>query len=466
MFQFRQNKKPVLRRFLVPFVFAVAFFAVGLLIVPNPASAEDRTVVYAIGDNNGFLQYPVLAYLIHDQELIEADTLWMEMGAQGGPVGILADPENKRVYLAHHHYNELAQIHAETFEPLGMATFLEAHDLAGMDIDLENGLLYVANREGHEVFVYNASDLTIVDTWTLTNCGGAFGIAVHDGIMYVGDGSNTVHYYDVGDGSELGSYETTDPSVATALKGSQYAFTTMGRASNSLMRYDLANEVESVLELGGIAKGVTVNPDAGLVYVLTGFGDLSDTGIRVVNGETMTELAFYPFGDGNWSPTDVTATYGDFGRSISIQTISHPEGVVPAGDEVTFRISFTNYFETSIKTLPVEFIYDETALEFVSSDPPMDEGTVGWTDLSEAFGGDLAPEAAFTVDVTFKAAALEGATSLIVKSADAVDEADNELSGTAGRKAIEVGGGQADDDDDDVPADKDDGDDSEGACGC
>ncbi len=445
--------------------FVFALLASVLLVAGSvgDAKAAEKSVVYALGNNNGFLQFPVLAYLVNGDELILADTAWLDMGDMGGPVGLMADPVNKKIYIAHHHNNTLATVHTETLEPLGLSLFNEAQDLAGMDIDLERGLLYVANRETTDMFVYNSADLSLVNTLALGNCQGAFGVSVNDGVLFVGDASNTLRYYDAENGSELGGLTTTEASVATALKGSEFAYTTMGQFSNTLTQIELTDNTERMMDLGAIAKGLTVNDDRNLAYVLTGFGDLNNTGIRVIDGDAMAELAFYPFGDGTWSPTDVVASSGDFGNSIKVKA-SSDEAYAP-GDTVSYEVAFTNNFDSAIHVMPAEIIFDNTVLELVSSDPAMDNGN-GWTNLIG--DADLALDASFSINLTFKALDNETDGYIIVKTENAMDEDGNALTGVAGRDSFEVKSADADDDDDDEPTPNadEDSDSDEGGCGC
>ncbi len=433
------------------------------LLMATTVGAAEKSIVYALGNNNGFLQFPVLAYLIHGNELIPADTAWLDMGEAGGPVGLMADPVHKKLYIAHHHNNTLATLNSETFESIGLSLFNETQDLAGMDIDLERGLMYIANRETTNLYVYNSSDLSLVNTWALSNCNGAFGVSVSDGVVFVGDGSNTLRYYDADNGTELGGLATTEGSVATALNGGKFAYTTMGRFTNTLTQISLADEVENTLELGGIAKGLTVNDDSNLIYVLTGFGDLSNTGLRVIDGDTMTELAFHPFGDGTWSPTDVVASTGDFGHSVKLQAST--DDVFTPGYTVEYQVTFTNNFDAAIHMLPAEVIYDNEVLELVSSDPAMDAAN-GWTNLIG--DADLDLDASMTAHLTFKVLDDETESYVIVKTEGAVDADGNVVSGTAGRDNFEVKSGDADDaDDDEEPAAADeDSDSDEGGCGC
>jgi len=83
------------------------------------------------------------------------------------------------------------------------------------------------------------------------------------------------------------------------------------------------------------------------------------------------------------------------------KTRTSADGIIQAGEDVTFTLVVTNTGDTTLTTVPVEDTYDATYLTFASASPGQSSatpGTVRWNNV-----GTLAPSASATVTVTLTA---------------------------------------------------------------
>ncbi len=388
--------------------------AVALLVLCATGAAaqsvpSEPRVVYALGNVNATFAYPVNVFLIWDDELIPAETLWIDPDDEFEPVGIAVDSLNRRVFVAPEHGDALGVIDAENGDLLSPFTIDGAGGLAGLEVVERQGDFYVADLTDYDMFVYDLETLDRTDEWVVSGGSAAFGVAVSGGLLYLGNGSNVVPIYNVYTHEQVGDFEITDMALAIDVWETDppRVFTSPGFTTNFVTRYDLGTDVETQLDLGTIAKGLVVNSDAGLVYQLAGSGSLPETSLRVIDAETLTELSSLPLGDGTWSPTDVKLGSNSFGRRVAVDLIGVTERVFESGQTVTVEIIVTNDADASIAAMPLEVLFHNDMLTYVGATPASDAsdpaGSVSWTDITSSEGEDLAPGESFTVLVEFTA---------------------------------------------------------------
>ena len=208
-------------------------------------------------------------------------------------VAIWEDPNSDAAYLFVTSEFNLAGVElvdADSMTSIGKAS-ADTSDLAGIDIDDVNLVVYTVKRYSNKLYVYDWNPATIVLTakfgspFTLPNCTGAFGIALDEnsGVLWVADAaSNKARAYDVTD--------PTNPTENTSLsftpshlpidiavdrnRGVVYtvsmnagAWTPPGAGSNLLSKYDLATGTETTGTLSCQGVGVAVEELTGYVYV-------------------------------------------------------------------------------------------------------------------------------------------------------------------------------------------------------
>ncbi|MCL4235327.1 MAG: hypothetical protein KJ042_12505 [Deltaproteobacteria bacterium] len=378
--------------------------AAGAQSVPS----EPR-VVYALGNVNATFAYPVNVFLIWDDELIPAETLWIDPDDEFEPVGITVDSLNKRLFVAPEHGDALGVLNAENGDPLSPFTIEDAGGLAGLEVVERQGDFYVADLTDYDIFVYELATLDRVDQWVVSGGVAAFGVAVSDGLLYLGNGSSVVPIYNVYTHEQVGDFEISDTALAIDVWETYppRVFTSPGYTTNFITRYDLGTDTETQFDLGTVAKGLAVNSDAGLLYQLAGGGPLPETGLRVIDAETLTELSSHPLGDGTWSPTDVKIGSNSLGRRMAVFLIGVTERFFTAGQTVTVEVIVTNDSDAAIDTMPFEVLHHTDTLTFVDATPSADAsdpaGSVTWTDMTASQGENLAPGESFTIIVEFTA---------------------------------------------------------------
>ncbi len=91
-------------------------------------------------------------------------------------------------------------------------------------------------------------------------------------MLYVGDDTNDVKYYDTNDWSKEGEISITDSAVGIAIDvPNQYLYTGPAWFGGSyyLTQYDLGSSTENRVEVGSSVLGIAVDQDTGYVYLTT-----------------------------------------------------------------------------------------------------------------------------------------------------------------------------------------------------
>lgn len=252
-------------------------------------------------------------------------------------------------------------------------------NLAGIDIDDEDDIVYAMRRSSNQLYVYKwdtaANTLTQTTIVTLPGCAGAFGIAFDEttDTLWVADtASGVARAYDIVTWTEktsisfIPSHKPVDIAVDRLRKlvytSSMHwaASVPGGTGSNLLSKFNLTTRTETTADMGHEGVGISVDEVNGFVYVTGGY---TSSATPVQNLEV-------------WNPstnpwTKVQAT-GDIGTPAGIavaNAIVNPlnlakndviVGQVYIGSTFTYKITYenTNSFAvnnvTILDTLPPE----------------------------------------------------------------------------------------------------------------
>ena len=430
--------------------------------VQTAAAQVDDIVrtVFCIGNVNTIGTYPLNAFSVNDNELLLAET-WRAQPHGVGPVGLAVDPIAEHLYVTYEGENFIEAFDARDATPLTTINLAGTANLAGIDVRVGDGLLYVVDRGQTTLWVFDSDTFLPVENWPLSGLGGsgAFDLEViehWDGrdVIFVSNGAPDVHYYDLDTQEHLGHYDmsreaasmTVDNSSGTPVVFAAAAASGTPSGHSFLLKYDVATDTTDQINLGGNGRGVSVNPPLGLVYVSVGV--LLAGNIRVYDQETLTEQNRYSL---QGSPTDTESSQLAFGSSVKKEIINESANAVNGpgefdqGEDIIFEITLTNKRDVDIHFMPLTDIYDITQLTYISSTlEPLDsndDGELDWTDMIAVIGHDLGFEEEYTFEVTFRAEPDEcerfvnGTNIMQMHDAiDARDEAIEDASGTADYK--------------------------------
>ena len=370
------------------------------LLLAQTVPPEKRTV-FVIGNINALFNFPLMAWVIVDDDIFLAET-WNSINRDGGPVGLAVDEANENLFVSYEFGDTIEVFDARDATPLGSITLWGTSNLAGMVVHQDRGHLYVVDRSTPNVFVFDTTTFQPVDQWILPTGNGAWGIDLLGDQLFVADGTFYVRYYDIDTHQEIDYVSQTMPAIAVAVtdypENLVYTTAINGATSPFLTKYAIDTGVEENLPIGNNVKGVTLNPALELGYVVSG------NKIHVVDTNLMSILYTKNF-NFTWSPTDTLASFIPFGGTVSKTCTSHPNGKFYKGDTAVFQVSLQNRHPLPIHEMKVQDIYDNTQLHFVSANPPVDDnnddGQLDWSDIISQVGADLETGEWLDIEVTF-----------------------------------------------------------------
>jgi len=202
------------------------------------------------------------------------------------PAGVAIDNDSAVLFITSEFDEGVELVDATNMEPLGWAP--GAKNLAGIDIDDRNNIVYAVQRGTGNLYVYawdpTARTLTLKEGFPkpLPDCGAAFGLALDEirGLLYVADNqSGLVRIYDTATLTEVSNFAPSIPPVGIAVdRRRQLVYVTAPDAScgptlpsyTLLCKYDLATEVETTVDMGHGGMGIAVDEVTGYVYVTGG----------------------------------------------------------------------------------------------------------------------------------------------------------------------------------------------------
>ena len=214
------------------------------------------------------------------------------------PAGIALDAifnenlnETPTLFVTSEFSGGVEMIDATTMRGLGVSS--GPSDLAGIDVDDVNDVIYAVERNSDNLYVYDwdSSSKTLTpkagfNPHHLRGCSGAFGIALDEkgGILWVADsGAGLARAYNITSWSEIMSFAPSHKPVDITVNRKEGIVYTVsistganvpsGCGSNLLSKYEVATGVETKVDMGHQGIGVAVDEERGCVYV-TGDGKL------------------------------------------------------------------------------------------------------------------------------------------------------------------------------------------------
>jgi len=254
--------------------------------LPGNSGANGVKSLYVNADLNG--NSPIRAYAIQPAPTYLTYQATSNTTGYGG-VGLAIDTDSATLFVTFEFSGTLKIVDATTmYVPATGVTAPGARDLAGIVVDQELDRVYTVDRWNDNLYVYDwdasTKTLTLAGQYNLPGVGtyypyGAIGLALDEvnDILYVSAGANGVRYYNTSDFTTLAGTITLQNLAIGIAVDVQNGFLYTGTAffgAGILSQYDLINNTETVLGLGGLnVMGIAVDQDTSLVYVTTGYGE-------------------------------------------------------------------------------------------------------------------------------------------------------------------------------------------------
>ena len=155
-----------------------------------------------------------------------------------GGVGLAIDTDSAMLFVTYENSNTIQLKNATTMLNEGTTTAPGASNLAGIVVDQDKSKVYTMDRRTNHLYVYSwdASTKTLtLDGGTfklLPSCYRAYGIALDEvnDLLYVGDDTTSVKYYDTNDWTTLaGQFTVSHNAAGIAIDvTNQYVYTGSG----------------------------------------------------------------------------------------------------------------------------------------------------------------------------------------------------------------------------------------------
>jgi uncharacterized repeat protein (TIGR01451 family) len=328
---------------------------VAVLMAAGLLDGAEAKSLYVIADINAS-PTPIHAYDIQGNRLV-FQAAYTIPSIAGGAVGITIDTISSTLFVTYEGSNTIQLVDAVHFTPLQSIEAPGADNLAGIVVDQKKQKVYAVDRRRMVVYAYSwdgsTRELTLEPNMpvTLANVSLAYGIALDEsrGLLYVGDATDTVRYFDTATWAYVGGLTVTQPAIGVAVDsaggflytGNSYS----GLGSRNVMcQVDLRSGAVRDVSVGegNDVLGIAVDKDTGLVYATTGdeFGRGSDEVLVFDTGLNKR----YSTGDiGN--PTGLCVPDSEIGFNPFNLTkgdgLNNAQSVSP-GDEITYELCYDN----------------------------------------------------------------------------------------------------------------------------
>ena len=298
------------------------------------------------------------------------------------PAGVAIDEDSNHIFITSEFSSGVEIVDGFTMSSRGRST--GPSDLAGIDVDDFNNVVYTVGRQSNQLYVYDWDDTTYQlnqrpGTITLPNLSQAFGLALDEtrNTLWVADAAaGVVRAYDTNTWAEDISrsfqpiHNPVDVTV-DRIRNLVYTVSIIGGAyvppntgSTWLSQYDVANTTENTVNMGQAGVGVAVEETRGYIYVTRGaatagddlqvwdtsLGLIQDTP-RIGNPAGIAIANFTPQGSLDLAKNDVVTAAGVHIGSYHTYTIN-------CDNPTTNNVDATNI--QIVDTLPSE-------LDFVSA---------------------------------------------------------------------------------------------------
>ena len=321
-------------------LFMLSFSMVGAV------SAKSLYVIANINDD----PTPINAYDIQGDSLVYQATHNVPCHAWGA-VGLAIDTDSEFLFVTYESSNIIEFVNATTMTSAGNTTAPGAGDLAGIVVDQKQQFVYTIDRSTNHLYVYewDVSDTTLTlvpgpnyDYHELPNCYQAYGIALDEtnNLLYVGDYTTEVKYYNTSDWSQAGSFIVSHNAQGIAIDvTNQLVYTGNVWGSYTLSKYNLNTEIETTIDIGASVAGIAVDPQTGLVYITTYcYGSVSQ--YLLVYDSDLKQL--WSSGGSIGCPTGLCVPGRDIGYNpLNLSKVTQDTLVTP-GSIIEYTITFDN----------------------------------------------------------------------------------------------------------------------------
>lgn len=342
----------------------------GFALVSQPVYAQVAKSLYLIADHHT-AQFDAWSIDPLDGTADYQATYWLSYADD--PAGIAVDVElnpdgtvkSATLFVTSEFDRGVELVDAITMTSLGYVGWPLPDDLAGIDVDSENCIVYAVERwtDNLYAFDWNRATKTLTpisgfDPYDLPGCSGAFGIAIDEiaDVLWVADAAagvaraySTITWTEDTSLSFTPSHMPVDIAVdrqrgfVYTVSMSAHAYTPPGTGSLLLSKYDLATGTETTGSLVDQGVGVAVDEATGFVYVT-----LSPYG----RGLSQGDLQVWDTSTTPWTLVDSDKTSGSpAGICIPKEAVGYnPLGLgktdtpdpVQCGGTITYTISFDN----------------------------------------------------------------------------------------------------------------------------
>lgn len=332
------NKK-ILKFLLTLFIFS--FSMVGALGAKS---------LYVIANINA-TPTPINAYDIQGDSLVYQATHNVPCHAWGA-VGLAIDTDSEFLFVTYEESNIIELVNASTMTSAGNTTAPGADNLAGVVVDQDQQLVYTVDRYTNHLYVYewNATDTTLTlvpgpsyDYHELPSCYQAHGIALDEinNLLYVGDYSTEVKYYNTSDWSQAGSFIVSHKATGIAIDvNDQIVYTgDVWDYSYLLSKYELNTNTESTINIGSAVAGLAIDPQTGLLYI-TNYSSGTAAQYLIVYDSDLQQL--WSSGGSIGCPTGLCVPGRDIGYNpLNFSKVTQDTLVAP-GSIIEYTITFDN----------------------------------------------------------------------------------------------------------------------------
>jgi uncharacterized repeat protein (TIGR01451 family) len=396
-------KKQLVKYFVLLVFLPMCIIAIGK--VSHVGANQGIKSLYVNADLNANSPIEAYAILPHPTYLTYQQT---SVPTRYGGVGLAIDTDSEILFVTFEGSGILDIVDAKTLALLGQVTAPGANNLAGIVVDQDNQKVYAIDRNTDILYNYDwdASTTTLtLDTvehlpGIVVGSGehwqGAHGLALDEinDLLFVGDVTTEVKYYNTADWSLAGSFTVTQKVMGLAVDAvNNFVYTGnaldwMNYGSLGLLcKYDLNTNTETTLDIRGLegavstdnVVGLAVDSATGLLYITTGNQATGGSDRILVIDPDLNLL--HATGDiGN--PTGLVVP----GKAISYDPLNldKTDGLgedecVKLGETITYTISYENTNPYDIEDVTItDDIPVETSFVSASDGGTFDGTTVTW----------------------------------------------------------------------------------------
>jgi len=266
------SKKPII------LLLTVSILALGIFALNMPLAYASPKSLYICADHHT-AQFD--AWNIKPDGTAEFQAT-ISLSHATDPAGIAIDESSNTLFITSEFSRGVEMVDATTLTSIGVET-TGPSNLAGIDVDDANDIVYTVKRNGRTLYAYDWDPIALTLTarnlagshpYTLPGCSNAYGIALDNttNILWVADaGAGMVRAYDTTTWLEdtSKSFAPSHHPVDVDIDKKRGLVYTVGGwyGSYLLSKYDLATSTETAVNINRTGCGLAVDEVTGLVYV-------------------------------------------------------------------------------------------------------------------------------------------------------------------------------------------------------